>query len=87
MRTAREKTFCDGPENASHNQPIFFVTLVDMCCATALSADIDLEDIKRRLRVGLRGLSYIGVVEPAFYTNLQVGVRFAGKRCLFVSIR
>jgi hypothetical protein len=77
-----EKTFCDGPET-SHNQPIFFVTLVDMCCATDLSANVDLAGIKRRLRVGLRGLSYIGVVEPAFYTNLQVGVRFAGKRCLF----
>jgi hypothetical protein len=78
-----EKLFYDGPEASSHNRTIYFVTLVDISCATALSADVDLEDIKRRLRVGLQGLSYIGVVEPAFYTNLQVGVRFAGKRCLF----
>jgi hypothetical protein len=78
-----ERFFCDGPETADHNQPIYFVTLVDISCATDLSANVDLEGIKRRLRVGLRGLSYIGFVEPAFYTNLQAGVRFPGKRCLF----
>jgi hypothetical protein len=82
MRTARENVLRRAGD-ASHNQPVFFVTLVDMCCATDLSANVDLAGIKRRLRVGLRGLSYIGVVEPAFYTNLQIGVRFQGKRCLF----
>jgi hypothetical protein len=78
-----QKLFYDGPEASSHNRTIYFVTLVDTSCATALSADVDLEDVKRRLRVGLQGLSYIGVVEPAFYTNLQEGVCFPNKRCLF----
>ena len=78
-----ERFFYDRPEATSHNQTIYLVTLVDISCATALSADVDLEDVKRRLRVGLQGASYIGVVEPAFYTNLQVGVRFPDKRCLF----
>ncbi|MFL6464637.1 MAG: hypothetical protein ACJ73N_09550 [Bryobacteraceae bacterium] len=45
--------------------------------------DLDLESIKQRLRYGLRGQSYFGIVEPAYYTNLQVGVRFTEKQCVF----
>jgi hypothetical protein len=71
-------------DSINHNQPVYLVTLVDFHCATAVSGkDVDIDEIKRRLRVGLRGLSHIGIIEPAYYVNLQVGVRFQGKRCLF----
>lgn len=63
---------------------IYFATLVDISCATSLDADdIDMEKIKRRLRWGLSGLSFFGVVEPAFYVNLQPGVRLGQTRCIF----
>jgi hypothetical protein len=70
--------------SCSSNQPVYLVTLVDIHSATAVSGkDLEIDEIKRRLRVGLRGLSHIGIIEPAFYVNPQIGVRFKGKRCLF----
>jgi hypothetical protein len=43
----------------------------------------DLEQFKAIMRRGLRGLSYVGMMDVAFYANLAAGVRFNGKRCLF----
>src|ERR1700676_834316 len=63
--------FCD-PDSVEHNQPIFLVTLVDTSCVTSVSAgDVDIDAIKTGLRSGLRGLSHIGMIEPAYYVNLQ----------------
>jgi hypothetical protein len=77
--------FC-SPGGIGHNQNLLFVTLLDTKCARSLSeaaSHEDLELIKKRLRYGLRGLSYFAVIEPAYFTNLQAGVRFSGKKCVF----
>jgi hypothetical protein len=34
------------------------------------------------LRKALRGLSYIGIIEPALYVNIAPGTRWSGKRAL-----
>jgi hypothetical protein len=77
-----EKFFC-SPDTTNHNQRIYWATLVDINCAVAVGAtEVNIESIKNRLRSGLYGLSYFGVIEPAFYVNLQHG-RFSGPRCMF----
>jgi hypothetical protein len=78
--------FCDDGDGAAHNQDIHFVSLMDITCARSPQdrlTDTDLAVIKQRLRYGLRGSSYIGMVEPAYYVNLQAGTRYHGKRCMF----
>ena len=54
-------------------QPMFLGTFVD--ADRTLPVDhrgkFDLADIKNRLRIGLRGLHFIGMIEPAFYANVQ----------------
>jgi hypothetical protein len=75
--------FCDDPDEPDHNQRLYFVTLIDLKCVTKVDAqDVSIAYIIRRLRLGLRGLNYLAVIEPAFYVNMQAGVRFNGKRCL-----
>jgi hypothetical protein len=60
------------------------VTLVDRSCATTMvGADIDIEAIKQKLRYGLRGLSHLGIIEPAFYTNLKADPSFQQERRLY----
>ncbi len=74
---------CPG-NGIDHTRTVHFVTLLDVNCATAVSDTApNLARIRKSLRRGLRGISHWGVIEPAYYTNLQVGVRFQGKRCLF----
>jgi hypothetical protein len=54
--------------------PVFWLTLVDHGCVTDLNArDIDAAVFIRRLRTGLRGLSYIGMIDPGLYANIQPG--------------
>jgi hypothetical protein len=80
------RLFCDGGDGTTHNRDVFFVSLVDVRCARSSThrlAEKDLDFIKNRLRSGLRGYSYLGMVEPAYYVNLQHGVRYEGKRCMF----
>jgi hypothetical protein len=77
-----ENFFC-SPDKTDHNQTIYWVTFVDINCAMSVGATtVDLESIKKRLRPGLVGRHYLGVVEPAYYVNLQHG-RFAEPRCMF----
>jgi hypothetical protein len=78
--------FCDGGDGTTHDRDIYFVSLMDITCARSPEerlTEADLELIKNRLRYGLRKFSYFGMVEPAYYVNLQHGVRYAGKRCMF----
>lgn len=78
--------FCDGGDGTTHNQDVFFVSLMDVRCARSPEdrlTEADLELVKNRLRYGLREFSYFGMVEPAYYVNLQQGVRYDGKRCMF----
>lgn len=80
------RVFCDGGDGTTHNGDVYFVSLMDITCARSPEdglTDAGLEFIKNRLRFGLRGYSYLGMIEPAYYVNLQHGVRYAGKRCMF----
>lgn len=86
--TSREvsRAFCDGGDGTTHNQDVYFVSLMDVRCARSPEdrlTEADLEVIKNRLRYGLREFSYFGMVEPAYYVNLQQGVRYVGRRCMF----
>jgi hypothetical protein len=57
------------------------VTLCDRrCCTSHQEKNIDLPGFIRRLRRGLRGLSYLGMIEPAYYVNVCEGARIHGKR-------
>ena len=77
-----EEYFCSA-DTTDHDQTIYWVTLVDINCAVSVDAtNVDIDRIKSRLRSGLYGLNFFGVVEPAFYVNLQHG-RFPEPRCMF----
>jgi hypothetical protein len=78
--------FCDDGDGTEHNRDVYFVSLMDATCARSPESKLteaDLKVIKNRLRYGLREFSYLGMIEPAYYVNLQQGVRFEGKRCMF----
>jgi hypothetical protein len=59
------------PKSDSDPQiPVFFVTLADSSLiTTAEPQDIDIELFKRKLGGRLRGLNYIGMIEPGYYYN------------------
>ena len=68
---------CNGGNGKRHHKPIFFLTLTDTGCVTELNRPLstaDLKMLKDRLRRGLRDLDFFGVMEPAFYLNLQRAV-------------
>ena len=49
---------------------VFFVTLADRSLITsAQPQQIGLEQFKRKLSARMRGLNYIGMIEPAYYYN------------------
>lgn len=54
----------DGP-----TEPVFLVTLAEKSSLTT-ARHINLQSIKRKLGSGLKGLSYIGMIEPGYYTNI-----------------
>jgi hypothetical protein len=65
------------------DQQLFFVTLTDItCCTTSDVTFIDIARFKQTLRKGLRGLSYIGMIEPALYVNIAPGTCWSGKRAV-----
>ena len=56
----------DGP-----TEPVFLVTLAEKSgLTTDQSQHINLQGIKRKLGSGLKGLSYIGMIEPGHYSNI-----------------
>ena len=70
-----------GPNTPEPDQPIFLVTLCDRrCCTSHQEKEIDIRGFIQRLRRGLRGLSYFGMIEPAYYVNVCEGARIHGKR-------
>src|SRR6202048_321339 len=70
-----------GPDKPEPHQRIFLVTLCDRRCCTSHEAKaIPIAQIIRILRRGLRGLSYLGMLEPAYYANVCEGARIYGKR-------
>lgn len=63
-----------GPDHSHPDMPIYLITLVDAACSTPHDVpSVDIERFKKILRCGLRGLSYIGMIEPALYTNRVAG--------------
>src|ERR1700730_4792329 len=70
-----------GPNKPEPDQRIFLVTLCDRrCCTSHQEKNIDIPAFIRILRRGLRGLSYFGMIEPAYYTNVCEGTHVHGKR-------
>jgi hypothetical protein len=68
-----------GP--ADPEPPMFLVTLCDRrCCTSHQEREIDVPGFIRLLRRGLCGLSYLGLVEPAYYVNVCPGTHASGKR-------
>jgi hypothetical protein len=63
------------------DRPVFLVTLCDRrCCTSHQEKNIDVPRLIRTLRRGMRGLSYVGMLEPAFYVNMCKGTHVQGKR-------
>jgi hypothetical protein len=72
-----------GPDKPEPHQRIFLLTLCDRrCCTSHQAKEIDVPRFIRILRRGLRGLSYIGMIEPAYYVNVCEGARIHGKRLI-----
>jgi hypothetical protein len=70
-----------GPDKPEPDKRLFLVTLCDRrCCTSHQEKNIDIPGFIRLLRRGLRGLSYLGMVEPALYSNVCKGARIHGKR-------
>jgi hypothetical protein len=70
-----------GPDKPEPDEPVFLVTLCDLrCCTSHRDKNIDVSGFIRILRRGLRGLSYLGMLEPAYYVNLCKGTHAYGKR-------
>jgi hypothetical protein len=43
---------------------------------------VDIRSFSKTLRKGLRGLWYIGMIEPALYVNIAPGTRWSDKRAV-----
>ena len=70
-----------GPDNPEPDQRVFLVTLCDRrCCTSHEAKEIAIRGFMQRLRRGLRGLSYLGMIEPAYYVNVCQGTHVHGKR-------
>jgi hypothetical protein len=87
-RIAWGKAVCQQVEshfgiNEKHlhpDKPVYLLTLVDLACCTAPDADsVNLDFVKARLRYGLKGLLYIGMIEPAYYVNIAPGTHVQTK--------
>jgi hypothetical protein len=70
-----------GRHKPEPDQPIFLVTLCDLrCCTSHQENNVEISRFIRILRRGLRGLSYLGMLEPAYYVNVCEGTHVHGKR-------
>jgi hypothetical protein len=70
-------------QNPYPDQPLFFVTLTDVSCTTDHDASlIEIRNFKRKLQAGLRGLSYVGMVEPGLHVNVAPGTRWSNKKAV-----
>jgi hypothetical protein len=63
--------FFNIPKNESDPEtPVFFVTLADKSMiTTAQPQQINIEQFRRKLGARMRGLNYIGMIEPGYYYN------------------
>jgi hypothetical protein len=78
-----EEFFDLNNHNTYPDQPLFFVTLTDVFCTTDHDASlIEIRNFKRKLQAGLRGLNYVGMVEPGLYVNVAPGTRWSNKKAV-----
>ena len=57
-------------------EPVFLVTIADKSHVTSAQQQrIPLGRIKRKIGVGLMGLSYIGMIEPGYYNAASTSQR------------
>jgi hypothetical protein len=76
-----ESFFNIDNEQLHPNEPVYLITVVDLACSTSpFITTVDIEFIKAQLRHGLKELSYIGMVEPAYYVNIAKGTHVQIKR-------
>src|ERR1700730_5060394 len=76
-----ENIFNLTDEDPFPDQHLFFATLTDARCVTSHDAkSVDIKNFKRRLRIGLAGLSYLGMIEPGYYVNVAPGTGWSKKR-------
>jgi hypothetical protein len=85
------KAFCSELSDFFHlnqncrypDQPLFFVTLTDISSTTEHKAEqVDVFPYKKRLQAGLKGLSYLGMMEPGLYVNVAPGTRWSSKKAV-----
>jgi hypothetical protein len=70
-----------GRHKPEPNKPIFLVTLCDLrCCTSHEENNVKIRRFIQILRRGLRGLTYLGMIEPAYYVNVSKGTHVHGKR-------
>ena len=75
-----ESHFGINEKHLHPDKPVYLLTRVDLACCTAPDADsVNLDFVKARLRYGLKGLSYIGMIEPAYYVNIAPGTHVQTK--------
>jgi hypothetical protein len=68
-------------QNTFPDQTLFFITLTDAFCTTDHDAPwVDIYNFKRPLQAGLRGLHYVGMVEPGLYANVCPGTLWSNKK-------
>lgn len=60
---------------------LYLVTLADKRGLVRVGGQIEIDKLKRQLRQGLAGLSYLGTLEPALYVNVA-GTPGGGKRAI-----
>jgi hypothetical protein len=76
-----ESFFDIDNEHLHPDEPVYLITVVDLACSTSpFITTVDIEFIKAQLRHGLKGLSYIGMIEPAYYVNIAKGTHVQTKR-------
>jgi hypothetical protein len=71
-----------GASKASKSSKCKSPTVTNLPRASSAASFIDIHRFKQTLRKGLRGLSYIGMIEPALYVNIAPGTRWSGKRAV-----
>jgi hypothetical protein len=71
------------PGEHHETEPTHLVTLCHTGCVTAVGDCVpDIGGFKRHLRSGLRGLSYYGCLEPAFYSGTTLGINVLARTFL-----
>ncbi len=63
------------------DEPLYWVTLADLECITDLNQrNVDIAGMIRKLRYGLKGLSYVGIMDLGLYANIQPGTQYCSRK-------